>query len=77
MSTTQTIIDEHDVVTLSNPVDGWPAGTKGTVVSMFPSHRWVEIVHEDGEDFDIVSVRPEELQLFWKRPRPNPEANVD
>lgn len=69
MITTQTSIDEHDVVTLRKPVDGWPAGTRGTVIEMFPSHRWVEIVHENGEDFDIVSVRPEELELVWKSPR--------
>jgi hypothetical protein len=77
MSTTRTDIGEHDVVLLRNPVGGWPAGTRGAVVSMFPSHRWVEIVHEDGEDFDIVSVRPEELELVRKNTRRDPEADAD
>ena len=32
MSTTHTVIGEHDVVALLNPVEGWPAGAKGTVI---------------------------------------------
>ncbi|MGH2938501.1 MAG: hypothetical protein ACRDPE_10315 [Solirubrobacterales bacterium] len=77
MSTTETFIGEHDVVTLRKPVEGWPVGTRGTVVSMFPSHRWVEIVHDDGEDFDIVSVRPQELELVWKCPWSTSEHDGD
>lgn len=76
MITTQTFIGELDVVALRNTVDGWPAGTRGTVVEMFPSHRWVEIVHEDGEDFDIVSVRPEDLKLVWKSPHSSRAVDV-
>jgi hypothetical protein len=68
MSATQTFIGEHDVVALLNPVERWQAGTEGTVVATFPSHRWVEIVHDDGEDFDIVSVPPGELKLLWRCP---------
>lgn len=77
MSITQTFIGEYDVVALRNSVDGWPAGTEGTVVSMFPTHRWVEIVHDDGEDFDIVSVRPEDLKLVWKSPHSSRDVGVD
>jgi hypothetical protein len=68
MSTTQTVIGEHDVVTLRNSVDGWPAGTEGTVVSVFPTHRWVEVGDGQGESLDIVSLPPDQLELIWKSP---------
>ena len=68
MSTTRTMIGEHDVVALRKPVDGWPAGTEGTVISVFPTHRWVEVGEGQDDGLDIVSARPEELQLIWKCP---------
>jgi hypothetical protein len=69
MSATQTIIGEHDVVTLRTPVDRWPSGTRGAVVSVFPSHMWVEIIDETDEwGFAIVSVPTEKLELVWKCP---------
>jgi hypothetical protein len=69
MSTTQTYIGEHDVVTFRNVVEGWPAGTRGAVISVFPTHRWVEVVDEsDDWGFAIVSVPTEELELVWKSP---------
>jgi hypothetical protein len=49
MSATKTVIGELDVVALRNTVDDFPAGTSGTVVSMFPSCMWVEVVDESDE----------------------------
>jgi hypothetical protein len=70
MSTTATSIGEHDLVTLRNPVGGWPAGTRGAVVSVFPMHRWVEVVDEsDDWGFTIISVPTDQLEVAWKSPR--------
>lgn len=77
MTTTKTAIGEHDMVTLRRSVDGWPGGTKGTVISVFPTHRWVEVGDGQGESLDIVSARPEELRLVWKAPDPDRAADVD
>jgi hypothetical protein len=68
MSTTKTAIGEHDVVALREPVDDWPAGTEGTVISVFRTHRWVEVGEGQNDGLDIVSARPEELRLIWKCP---------
>ena len=77
MTTTETVIGELDVVTLRNPVDGWPAGTRGVVVSVFPTNMWVEVADEQGEEFDLVWVPPDELELVRKCPRPNRENQGD
>lgn len=72
MSTTETSIGEHDVVTLRNPVDGWPAGTKGAVISVFSTHRWVEVADEEGKCFDLVWAPTVELELVQKSPCADP-----
>jgi hypothetical protein len=78
MSATKTVIGELDVVTLRNTVDDFPAGTRGTVVSMFPSRMWVEVVDESDEwRFGIISVPTDELELVWKNPRSTSEIDVD
>lgn len=78
MSTTDTSIDEYDVVILRNPVGAWPAGTKGAVISVFPTHRWVEVADESDEwGFAIVSVRTEDLELVWKSPHPDSEIAAE
>jgi hypothetical protein len=70
MSITETVIGEHDVVILRIPVEAFPAGTRGAVVSMFPSHMWVEVVDKsDDWGFSIISVPTEELELVWKSPQ--------
>lgn len=77
MSTTPMIIGEHDVVALRNSVEGWPAGTKGAVVAIFPSDMWVEVVNESGDIFDLVFVPPEQLDLVRKWSTSTPEEAVD
>jgi hypothetical protein len=69
MSVTRTDIGEHDVVALRNPVEGFPAGTEGAVISMFPTHRWVE-VEDESDDWGCrtISVPTEQLELVWKCP---------
>lgn len=77
MSTTDTFIGEYDVVRLRNPVDGWPAGTKGAVIEVFPKSRWVEVADEQGECFDIVFAEAEELELVRKNPGRKSETDAD
>lgn len=67
MSITESVIGEHDVVTLRNPVEGFPAGTRGAVVSMFPTRMWVEVADEsDDWGFRIIFVPTDQLELVWK-----------
>jgi hypothetical protein len=66
MSATHAVIGERDVVALRSAVEGWPAGTEGSVVSTFPLHRWVEVVDEDGLEFDLLFVPIEQLDLVSK-----------
>jgi hypothetical protein len=73
MSTTQTVIGEHDVVVLVNAVGRRPAGTKGTVVSDHPTYKTVEVagIEESGDDevLDYLpTVATENLRLVWKCP---------
>ena len=70
MSATQTVIGEHDVVALLNSIDGWPAGTKGTVIIDEPALKFVEISNELGEDVACLDVAPDQLRLVWKCPHP-------
>ncbi|MBS1887341.1 MAG: hypothetical protein JSU06_09145 [Actinobacteria bacterium] len=75
MSTTRAVIGEHDVVALINPVERWPAGTEGTVVSNHPAYKTVEIVgiEESGDDMldYLPTVATEDLRLVWKAPPPS------
>jgi hypothetical protein len=68
MSTVETAITELDVVALVSPVDGWPAGTKGTVLIERPSYKLVEISNELGEALDEVFVTDDQIRLVWKCP---------
>jgi hypothetical protein len=76
MSTTRTIIGEHDVVALLNPVGGWPAGTKGTVIYNDPDLKLVEICNEFGEALDELDVPPDQLGVVWTS-SPDPQGSVD
>jgi hypothetical protein len=75
MSTTETVIGEHDVVVLISAVERWPAGTRGTVVSDHPAFKTVEItgIEESGDD-EVLDYLPvvatEDLRLVWKCPHP-------
>lgn len=74
MSMTQTVIGELDVVALINPVERWPAGTEGTVVSDHLDYKLVEMpgIEDSGDDmWDYIPVvATENLRLVWKCPPP-------
>lgn len=74
MSTTHTVIGEHDVVALVNAVERWPAGTEGTVVGIYPDYMIVEIdgIENSGDDMleYLPDVATEDLRLVWKCPPP-------
>ena len=74
MSTTHTVIGEHDVVVLVNAVERWPAGTRGTVVDIRPGFKTVEITGIENSGDDMLEYLPdvtdEDLRLVWKCPPP-------
>jgi hypothetical protein len=74
MSTTRTVIGEHDVVVLVNAVERWPAGTRGTVVGIYPDYKLVEITGIENSGGDMLEYLPdvadEDLRLVWKCPPP-------
>lgn len=76
MSTTQTAIGELDRVVLVNAVEGWPAGTKGTVALVYPSYKVLEIDGIEESDDDMLEYLPtvtdEDLRLIrkWTPPKP-------
>jgi hypothetical protein len=43
MATRKAPDSRHDVVALREPVDAWPAGTSGTVVSDYGKTKLIEI----------------------------------
>jgi hypothetical protein len=74
MSTTHTVIGEHDVVALISAVERWPAGTRGTVVDDHPTRKMVEITGIENSGDDMLEYLPmvatEDLRLVWKCPPP-------
>jgi hypothetical protein len=74
MRTTRTVIGEHDVVVLINAVERWPAGTRGTVVSVHREFKLVEItgIEDSGDDMleYLPAVADEDVRLVWKCPPP-------
>ena len=61
-------IEEHDVVAMLEPVGTWPAGTTGTVVSMYDDAALVEVGQDDPPESILdylVSVPFEKLELRW------------
>jgi hypothetical protein len=74
MSTTHTVIGEHDLVVLINAVERWPAGTRGTVVDIHPNFKTVEIkgIENSGDDMleYLPMVADEDLRLVWRCPPP-------
>lgn len=82
MSTIDSVIGEHDVVVLLNPVGRWPAGTEGTVISDHPDHKLVEMPgiedSSDDEVFDFMpAVATEDLGLVSKSPHGPFRIDVD
>lgn len=51
---------ELDLVRLLKDIDGWPAGTEGTVVAEWPGGSMIEINPEPDED-DFRGITPEDL----------------
>ena len=61
-------IAEHDVVAIREAVDTWPAGTEGTVVSMYDTAALVEVswTEPPEEIFDyLITIPFEKLELRW------------
>ena len=54
------------VVSLTEKVGQWPAGTEGTVVMDFGEAKMVEIDNELGETLDLPVVPVEKLALVVK-----------
>jgi hypothetical protein len=50
-------------VELTADVDGWPAGTAGTLVETFPHEGFVEIVDDAGRTLAIVTAPYTALRL--------------
>jgi Domain of unknown function (DUF4926) len=57
MATVEHRIREHDVVALRAAIGRWPAGTVGTVVSLYPDARvLLEVADPHGRTVDLVRV---------------------
>ena len=68
MSKVKHAIEEHDVVALREAMGTWPAGTTGTVVSLYEDAALVEVAEDDppGSALDnLVAVPFERLELRW------------
>ncbi len=66
MATVKHAIGEIDVVELRDSVDGWPAGTTGTVVHDLGEWKQIEISDNRGVTLDLVSVAEPQLKLVAK-----------
>lgn len=68
MATVKHAIEEHDVVGLREPIGTWPAGTTGTVVSLYEDAALVEVAEDDppGSALDnLLTVPFDQLELRW------------
>ena len=68
MATIKHAIEEHDVVALRVAIGAWPAGTSGTVVSLFDAPALVEVAEDDPPHSaldNLLTVPFEELELRW------------
>jgi hypothetical protein len=73
MSIAQIQIDEYDCVVLTEPLGGWPAGTRGVVQGVNGSSRLIEIAdYDESRDFldHILYASLEQIRLVWKCPPP-------
>jgi hypothetical protein len=66
MSVTDQEIKEIDVVSFKEAVDGWPAGTRGTVVIDHGDVKTIEISDDLGQTLDLPAVSVEKLELVEK-----------
>jgi hypothetical protein len=56
MASVKHAISEHDVVELREGVGGWPAGTMGTVISVYDGALLVEVTGPAGKTLDAIQV---------------------
>jgi hypothetical protein len=63
MATVKHTISEHDVVVLREPVESWPAGTTGAVVSVYDDTLLVEIADSEGKTLDTIRVPAARLDV--------------
>lgn len=59
---------EHDVVALAAQIGTWPAGTTGTVESLYEDAALVEVAEDDppGSALDnLLPIPVEQLELRW------------
>jgi hypothetical protein len=70
MATIRDAIEEHDVVALRVPIGTWPAGTIGTVVSLYDGAALVEVAEDEPPGSalnNLLTVPFEELELRWSQ----------
>lgn len=63
MATIKHAISEHDVVVLREHVGTWPAGTTGSVISVYDDTLLVEITNADGKTLDTIQVPATQLSV--------------
>lgn len=62
------VIEEHDVVRFLAPIERWPAGTKGTVISVHPDAMLVEMNGEADSCLDLMVYAPVALlEVTWSQ----------
>lgn len=61
-------IQENDVVVLRKRVGAWPAGTKGTAISIYDDAALVEVSgeHPPGRALDTFVVPADQLEVTWR-----------
>ena len=68
MTAGRRVIEEHDVVRFLAPIDRWPAGTKGTVISVHPDAMLVEMNGEADSCLDLMVYAPIDLlEVTWSQ----------
>lgn len=68
MKRSRRAIEEHDVVRFLAPVDRWPAGTEGTVISVHPDAMLVEMNGEADSCLDLMVYAPIDLlEVTWSQ----------
>lgn len=68
MTTDRRVIEEHDVVRFLAPIQRWPAGTKGTVISVRSDAMLVEMNGEAESCLDLMVYAPIELlEVTWSQ----------
>ncbi|HEX7279738.1 MAG TPA: hypothetical protein VF255_08965 [Solirubrobacterales bacterium] len=66
MPTADQRIGEIDFVSFKEAIEGWPAGTTGTVVADFGNDKMVEISNDRGEALGFPVAPVSKLELLVK-----------